>query len=119
MAENNESKKVMYCDMDKFADSICKDMRLSEDEANKFIQLLWEQPSIDVAIPQNEMLPCPFCGGEPEMRHWRAIVNGRAIYPYQVMCKECKSRAGSSGLRGITLTRKEAIDLWNRRIPNV
>lgn len=37
-----------YCDMDKFAQSICENMDLTEDEANKFISLLWQQPRADV-----------------------------------------------------------------------
>lgn len=46
-----------YCDMDKFADSICKNMGLTEDEANKFITLLWSQPQADV----DEVVPCGQC----------------------------------------------------------
>lgn len=41
MSECSENKK-RYCDMDKFAQSICENMTLTEDEANKFIGILWE-----------------------------------------------------------------------------
>ena len=48
MPEHTESAK-RYCDMDKFAQSICQDMTLTEEEANKFIGLLWQQSQCDVA----------------------------------------------------------------------
>lgn len=47
MSEHTENIK-RYCDMDKFAQSICENMTLTEDEANKFIGLLWEQQRCDV-----------------------------------------------------------------------
>lgn len=43
--------------MDKFAQSICEDMTLTEDEANKFISLLWEQSRADVV----EVVRCKDC----------------------------------------------------------
>lgn len=71
----------------------------------------------------SELKPCPFCGGEAEMRHWKAArkYNGihEEIYPYQVVCKKCKTRVGESSLKDITLTEKDAVDLWNNRFADV
>ena len=57
MPECSENKK-RYCDMDKFAQSICENMTLTEDEANKFIELLWEQKRCDVVA----VVRCKDCG---------------------------------------------------------
>jgi Lar family restriction alleviation protein len=67
---------------------------------------------------QNELKPCPFCGGKAEMLHWRASVNGKTIYPYRVRCIECKTCVGSSSLKYITLTEEDAREKWNRRVDN-
>lgn len=56
MREYTENIK-RYCDMDKFAQSICEEMTLTEDEANKFISLLWEQSRADVV----EVVRCKDC----------------------------------------------------------
>ena len=40
-----------YCNMDQLADAICNsDNFLTEDEANKFMHLLWRQPQIEQII---------------------------------------------------------------------
>lgn len=51
-----------YCDMDKFAQAICEDMTLTEEEANKFIHLLWGQSVADVAeVQHGEWQQNPHC----------------------------------------------------------
>lgn len=47
-----------YCDMNKLAQSICENMDLTEDEANMFIFLLWQQSPVDVV----EVVRCKDCG---------------------------------------------------------
>ncbi len=59
--------------------------------------------------------PCPFCGGEAKMHHWRCSYGNNDIYPFQVMCEDCKTRFGAFKLNQITLTEKEAAGVWNRR----
>lgn len=50
-------EKKRYCDMDKLAIAICADKELTEDEANKFISLLWGQSQADVV----EVVRCKDC----------------------------------------------------------
>ena len=71
MSECSENIK-RYCDMDKFAQSICENMALTEDEANKFIALLWQQQRCVVA----------------EVKHGKWKINSDGYYPY---CSECNN----------------------------
>ena len=59
--------------------------------------------------------PCPFCGGVAKMHHWRCSYNKNEIYPFAVMCESCKTRYGAFKPEQISLTEKDAADLWNRR----
>ena len=59
--------------------------------------------------------PCPFCGGEAKMHHWRCSYDKRDIYPFQVMCKECGTRFGRFKWDQISFTEKDAADAWNKR----
>lgn len=52
-----------YCDMDQLADEICSDSNLTEDEANKFIHLLWGQPRVDTIVIKRTSLT--------RYAHWR------------------------------------------------
>ena len=47
MSDSVPSKR-RYCDMDKLAMEICNSQELTEDEANKFIHMLWQQSEVNV-----------------------------------------------------------------------
>ena len=53
-----------------------------------------------------ELKPCPFCGGEAEIRRWHVF--GRKCH-VTVQCKKCKANSGDWH------NKKRAIDGWNRR----
>lgn len=53
-------------------------------------------------MEQESMRPCPFCGGEAEMRE------GSSTKPY-IRCKRCGCRTGSSRYRG------NLAKAWNAR----
>ena len=69
--------KARFCNMDKFADYICQHVGLSEDEANKFIHILWAQRCY-TDMSQNRYsqwtyggdgygkIHCKLCGYHPE-----------------------------------------------------
>lgn len=73
----NEERK-RYCDMDKFAQSICENMDLTEEEANKFIHVLWGQSIADVV----------------EVKHgrWEQNPYHKSIY----YCSECRRHIESA-----------------------
>ena len=52
----------------------------------------------------NELKPCPFCGGEAEVRT-------TDLGTYKVVCIECPTDMG----RYWSWAKKEAIAAWNRR----
>ena len=73
-------------------------------------------------IPTTELLPCPFCGGEPFLEtNSRAYVNGSSERVSYVRCKKCNARTGKVPLSkyGHTQSSKEAVDeaisRWNTR----
>ena len=51
-----------------------------------------------------ELKPCPFCGGKASIMRYHYIDNASYCY-----CTACKVKMPNS------LTRKEAIEAWNRR----
>ena len=53
-----------------------------------------------------ELLKCPFCGGEAGMASESAVYS----IMYFVMCRKCKGRSG------YTPSVPEAIAAWNRRV---
>ena len=53
-----------------------------------------------------ELLKCPFCGGEAGMASESAVYS----IMYFVMCRKCKGRSG------YTPSVPEAIAVWNRRV---
>ena len=68
----------------------------------------------------DQLKPCPFCGGEPEMVRKPVKTNGTWCDAVYVRCKDCDSRTGR-----ILYTAKahpngeeyaEAEKLWNRRV---
>ena len=52
---------------------------------------------------QNELKPCPFCGGEATL--WQTLGADR---PYHILC-------GCGGRVGWFVTEQEAVEAWNRR----
>jgi Lar family restriction alleviation protein len=54
---------------------------------------------------QNELKPCPFCGGKAEYIQEGCVIG-------RVRCKECRI---SQTLLG---TKEEVISDWNRRVDN-
>ena len=58
-------------------------------------------------MKNNELDPCPFCGGEAEL-HYSDLFKGQ-IY-YWIGCTECGIEQGYS-----CNTAEEAIELWNTR----
>jgi Lar family restriction alleviation protein len=56
----------------------------------------------------NELKPCPFCGGEATL--WKIRETDGPYYrPYHILC-------GCGGRVGWFEEKKEAIDAWNRRV---
>jgi Lar family restriction alleviation protein len=49
--------------------------------------------------------PCPFCGGDPEIREW-----DWPYVRYLVRCSSCKAQA-----KARKALRSEAIAAWNKR----
>ena len=57
-----------------------------------------------------ELKPCPFCGGEAEVRDHGRITKRQRLPFFRVKCKEC----GVSRTKYST-TISAAIELWNER----
>ena len=51
---------------------------------------------------ENELKPCPFCGGTPLLTNWGL---------WRVWCKNCKATSSDF------VFKKDAIDAWNKRVP--
>lgn len=54
----------------------------------------------------NDLLPCPFCGGEAEILTAESMHGG---YLFGIMCNDCRSRGD------VYDTEAEAIAAWNSR----
>lgn len=55
----------------------------------------------------NNVKPCPFCGGEPQIKLWRSAEHENPYYLIKCMCGARMSNFRESAER--------AIDDWNRR----
>lgn len=55
---------------------------------------------------ENELLPCPFCGGEAEILTAESMHGG---YLFGIMCNDCRSRGD------VYDTEAKAIAAWNTR----
>lgn len=65
---------------------------------------------------QNELKPCPFCGGKPHIsKHsfWNEKTKGFTDHTYGIECIECHTKGNQ-----FYETEKEAIEAWNRRADN-
>lgn len=56
-----------------------------------------------------ELKPCPFCGGEAEIER-----HGTARQSMQIACQECGARVESGDISGLTQPQNLR---WNRRAP--
>lgn len=57
-----------------------------------------------------ELLPCPFCGGEPRLSDGECGHNGMPRNYRNPMCTRCYVSFGYA-------PKDEAIAMWNRRVP--
>ena len=59
---------------------------------------------------ENELKPCPFCGGNAEIREHTRIAKQKRYTYFRVGCEDC-------GLRfpKFSETIADAIEAWNRR----
>ena len=65
---------------------------------------------------QNELKPCPFCGGEAEVvphKVFSKALEAWKVDCYRVECKNC--HASSYQFWG---TEEQAVNAWNRRADN-
>lgn len=60
---------------------------------------------------ENELKPCPFCGGKAETREYYHYGLG---YEHWVKCTICEVRTPG----GIDNTEHSEIKIWNRRVDN-
>lgn len=58
-------------------------------------------------MPEDKLLPCPFCGGRPKI-----ILHAAC---YIISCQDCPG----SIIMGPYQTKEEAIKAWNRRVQPV
>lgn len=64
-------------------------------------------------MENEEMLPCPFCGGEAEIFQWYIKGTANRMH-YNVRCRDC----GCVRKHKEYKTRRKAIMAWNRRRKN-
>ena len=62
-----------------------------------------------------ELKPCPFCGGEAELKINSFHGSYKTVY---VICKSCKTRTNNYGASIDYCAIDRAIELWNRRASN-
>lgn len=65
-----------------------------------------------------ELRPCPFCGGEAELKSHYLVSSvgwGKSYMTYHVRCKVCENRTVAfNGLDDLS-PKDKAIEAWNRR----
>lgn len=65
---------------------------------------------------ENELKPCPFCGGQAQMMHKLCKSIGKAkhetAYIYSFECKKCGAKTSSCGYKDF------ATERWNTRTPD-
>ena len=71
---------------------------------------------------QNNLLPCPFCGGKGQLEcNYRSFINGKSERVALVRCLNCGARASRVRLSKYNKTshsreaEQEAVELWNNR----
>ena len=62
----------------------------------------------------NKLIPCPFCGGEPEIRcKGNNYTKSRSI---TIKCKNCRSKRTDATVRhSMEWIERVAIERWNQR----
>ena len=64
----------------------------------------------------SELKPCPFCGGEAEIRTQDRPDGNTHYYVYIVRCKECRARTEDFPIAYyVHHDVEDAIEAWNRR----
>ena len=61
-------------------------------------------------MPEIKLLPCPFCGGEAELRN-----EGYCSF---VKCQSCGAEAGLSHISAEYCANEKSAEAWNRRVDN-
>lgn len=62
-------------------------------------------------MPEYELKPCPFCGGKAEIA--QTMPCGTRTYRFFATCLVCGVE-----MPRIARTRKQATEVWNRRVDN-
>ena len=62
----------------------------------------------------SELKPCPFCGGEAELRYHPSSMRDPECRAWEAGCSICDARVGST-IYAIGKTKQDAIAAWNRR----
>ena len=62
----------------------------------------------------SELLPCPFCGADAEIRAHPLALHDEESRGWEVACWKCGARVGSTVLP-TGKTKEQAIEAWNRR----
>ena len=65
-------------------------------------------------VEPTTLLPCPFCGGEAELRYHPMCMLDPRCRAWEVGCSICDARVGNT-VYAIGKTRDEAVAAWNRR----
>lgn len=64
---------------------------------------------------KDKLKPCPFCGGEAELRVGRSRMTGRRVYTILCTNVECPILDLKTKM---SFDKKQVIEEWNRRIEN-
>lgn len=62
----------------------------------------------------DELLPCPFCGGDAELRYHPKCICDPKCMAWEIGCSSCDARVGNT-IYAIGKTKDDAIAAWNRR----
>lgn len=66
----------------------------------------------------NDLKPCPFCGGEAGIIHDRTIDGNVSFGSTRIVCKNCKCQTqeyANDGYYGERYSDSDVASIWNRR----